>query len=136
MLACAIITRCFLDHKRIQRPIHTHNIQYQYCTLVVGQYFSIVETSELYDFLFIRSQLVPCILPERRSAFTYWEEDIPRRIDLGKSKYGGPFLKRWKILRHSFVFFSFFCHWLGFICRPWILLAKSVITVSLIHFSS
>ena len=21
----------------------------------------------------------------------YWEEDIPPRIDLGKSKYGGPF---------------------------------------------
>ena len=29
--------------------------------------------------------------PERRSAFTYWEQDIPHRIDLGKSKYGGPF---------------------------------------------
>ena len=30
-------------------------------------------------------------VPEHRSAFTYWEEDIPPRIDLGKSKYGGPF---------------------------------------------
>ena len=30
-------------------------------------------------------------VPERRSAFTYWEEDIPHRIDLGKHKYGGPF---------------------------------------------
>ena len=29
-------------------------------------------------------------VPEHRSAFTYWEEDIPPRIDLGKSKYGGP----------------------------------------------
>ena len=29
--------------------------------------------------------------PERRSAFTYWENDIPSRIDLGKEKYGGPF---------------------------------------------
>ena len=29
--------------------------------------------------------------PVRRSALTYWEEDIPSRIDLGKSKYGGPF---------------------------------------------
>ena len=28
---------------------------------------------------------------QHRSAFTYWEEDIPRRIDLGKNKYGGPF---------------------------------------------
>ena len=30
-------------------------------------------------------------VPVHRSAFTYWEEDIPRRIDLGKNKYGGPF---------------------------------------------
>ena len=29
--------------------------------------------------------------PERRSAFTYWENDMPSRIDLGKDKYGGPF---------------------------------------------
>ena len=29
--------------------------------------------------------------PARRSALTYWEEDIPSRVDLGKSKYGGPF---------------------------------------------
>ncbi len=29
--------------------------------------------------------------PVRRSAYTYWEEDMPSRIDLGKTKYGGPF---------------------------------------------
>ena len=29
--------------------------------------------------------------PERRSALTYWEEKYPSRIDLGMSKYGGPF---------------------------------------------
>ena len=29
--------------------------------------------------------------PRQRSAFTYCEDDIPSRIDLGKSKYGGPF---------------------------------------------
>ena len=29
--------------------------------------------------------------PVQRSAFTYWEEEIPSRIDLGKTKYGGPF---------------------------------------------
>ena len=29
--------------------------------------------------------------PDRRSAFTYWEEECPSRIDLGKNKYGGPF---------------------------------------------
>ena len=29
--------------------------------------------------------------PRCRSAFTYCEDDIPSRIDFGKSKYGGPF---------------------------------------------
>ena len=29
--------------------------------------------------------------PVRRSALTYWEDKVPSRIDLGKSKYGGPF---------------------------------------------
>ena len=28
---------------------------------------------------------------ERRSAFTYWEDECPSRIDIGKDKYGGPF---------------------------------------------
>ena len=27
----------------------------------------------------------------QRSAFTYWEDELPSRIDFGKSKYGGPF---------------------------------------------
>ena len=30
-------------------------------------------------------------VPEHCSTFTYWEEDIPCRIDLGKNNYGGPF---------------------------------------------
>ena len=29
--------------------------------------------------------------PQSRSAFTYCEDDLPSRIDFGKSKYGGPF---------------------------------------------
>ena len=29
--------------------------------------------------------------PENRSALTYWEEEVPSRLDLGKEKYGGPF---------------------------------------------
>ena len=29
--------------------------------------------------------------PIRRSALTYWENDYPARLDLGKEKYGGPF---------------------------------------------
>ena len=29
--------------------------------------------------------------PRQRSAFTYWEDDPPSRMDFGKIKYGGPF---------------------------------------------
>ena len=29
--------------------------------------------------------------PRNRSALTYWEQDVPSRLDLGKDKYGGPF---------------------------------------------
>ena len=29
--------------------------------------------------------------PRQRSAFTYWEDNPPSRMDLGKVKYGGPF---------------------------------------------
>ena len=29
--------------------------------------------------------------PENRSALTYWEEEAPSGLDLGKDKYGGPF---------------------------------------------
>lgn len=29
--------------------------------------------------------------PVNRSALTYWEEELPSRIDLAKSKYGGPY---------------------------------------------
>ena len=31
------------------------------------------------------------IVPVRRSAFTYCEDDIPSGLDLGKAQYGGPF---------------------------------------------
>ena len=30
-------------------------------------------------------------VPVNRSSLTYWEEGLPQRMDLGKSKYGGPF---------------------------------------------
>ena len=30
--------------------------------------------------------------PIRRSAFTYCEDELPSRLDLGKEKYGGPFI--------------------------------------------
>ena len=40
--------------------------------------------------------------PICRSAFTYCEDELPSRIDFGKSKYGGPDSQqsRWKMLKH------------------------------------
>ena len=29
--------------------------------------------------------------PLNRSALTYWEDEMPSRLDLGKLRYGGPF---------------------------------------------
>ena len=53
--------------------------------------------------------------PENRSAFTYWEEDIPSRIDLGKNKYGGPFTTEEVEDTKSFLHILFLlCTLLGF----------------------
>ena len=63
--------------------------------------------------------------PEIRSALTYWEEEAPSRIDLGKDKYGGPFTEEEveaffriipifiAIIGYSFSleFNCFFCGW-------------------------
>ena len=35
--------------------------------------------------------------PENRSALTYWEEEAPSRLDLGKEKYGGPFTEEQQV---------------------------------------
>ena len=54
--------------------------------------------------------------PENRSAFTYWENKIPSRVDLGKNKYGGPFSEEdvenvktfWRIVAVLLSTFGFF----------------------------
>ena len=59
--------------------------------------------------------------PLNRSALTYWEEDIPSRIDLGKSRYGGPFTTEQvedvktvlRLLAISTQFLFFFCSYMG-----------------------
>ena len=61
--------------------------------------------------------------PINRSAFTYWEEDIPSRIDLGKSKYGGPFtteqvedvktVLRLLVISTPLLFIAFSLNWNG-----------------------
>ena len=62
--------------------------------LLFGKSWLIIEPNPPKSFT-----LIYCVLkfaakhkaPLNRSALTYWEEDVPSRMDLGKSRYGGPF---------------------------------------------
>lgn len=45
--------------------------------------------------------------PVSRSALTYWEDEIPSRINLGKDKYGGPFTN--EQVEDVKTFFRMFC---------------------------
>ena len=54
--------------------------------------------------------------PEKRSSLTYWENRLPKRIDFGKRKYGGPFSEEdvenvktfWRIVAVLLSTFGFF----------------------------
>ena len=52
--------------------------------------------------------------PENRSAFTYWEEDIPPRIEKENMVDHSP-LKRWRTPRHFFASYCYFSLFMGFI---------------------
>ena len=54
-------------------------------------------------------------IPIRRSAFTYWEDNIPTGLDLGKRKYGGPFTT--EQVENVKSFFGIFCILLSL--GPW-----------------
>ena len=66
--------------------------------------------------------------PLNRSALTYWEEDIPSRMDLGKSRYGGPFtteqvedvktVLRLLAISTQFSLLSLFLSWHPFLSNP------------------
>ena len=56
--------------------------------------------------------------PVQRSAMTYWEEEIPRGVDLGKRKYGGPFTSEnvedvKTFFRLSFLYFIMFIYFIS-----------------------
>ena len=55
--------------------------------------------------------------PENRSALTYWEENAPSRLDLGKRKYGGPFTEEEvEDVRTFFHMLPLFIALIGFAC--------------------
>ena len=77
--------------------------------------------------------------PIYRSALTYWEEDVPSRLDLGKTKYGGPFTTKTflRILVMSFpIFVTLIACWnillLGFEAENYIY-AKKLNWEELLH---
>ena len=55
--------------------------------------------------------------PRLRSAFTFWEDSIPSRIDLGKMKYGGPFTT--EQVEDVKTFFSNTFHSFCYCCTLW-----------------
>ena len=52
--------------------------------------------------------------PVQRSSMTYWEEEIPRGVDLGKRKYGGPLTSE-KVEDVKTFFRLSFLYFIGFI---------------------
>ncbi len=70
MMTLLVVTDCCFNHYLIKEPV-THNplkLIFQVLRYAVKNKY-----------------------PRLRSAFTYWEDKPYSRIDLGKSKYGGPF---------------------------------------------
>ena len=74
--------------------------------------------------------------PENRSALTYWEEEIPSRLNLGKEKYGGPFSEEEvENVKTIFHMIPLFISMIAFGCTDevyWNIISGQVIKVSYI----
>ena len=70
--------------------------------------------------------------PENRSALTYWEEEAPSRLDLGKDKYGGPFSEEEvENVKTVFCMIPLFISMIGFGCtdeKYWKIMTGNVLT--------
>ena len=69
-LSLAMILVCTCNHCLIKEPIQQNPLTLVYKVIVYAKKNA---------------------HPRQRSAFTYCEDELPSRIDFGKSKYGGPF---------------------------------------------
>lgn len=70
LLSIALVLDFFLNHKLVQEPVTINP---------VSLIFRVLKYAAEHKF------------PQQRSALTYWENELPTRLDNGKSKYGGPF---------------------------------------------
>ena len=92
-----LVTTCFNFHylQRILSLFPVLCVCILLCTLFIfGQKVLIIEPQSTQVFRNVYRVLkfaAKHTSPVNRSAFTYWEENIPSRLDLGKSRFGGPF---------------------------------------------
>ncbi len=74
--------------------LSTASLSIALCTLFLLRHWLIIEPSGTNPLKMVFKVLKFAVKhnkPVRRSAFTYWENERPSRIDLAKAKYGGPF---------------------------------------------
>ncbi len=87
-----IITQ--LDDDILISLFSTASLSIALCTLFLLRHWLIIEpsgTNPLRTVFNVLKFAVKHNKPVRRSAFTYWENERPSRINLAKTKYGGPF---------------------------------------------
>ena len=70
LLSVGLVLDFFWSHRLIQEPVSINPVR-----LI----FRVLKYAAMHK------------LPEQRSALTYWENELPTRLDNGKTKYGGPF---------------------------------------------
>ena len=75
IISTAIVLHNVLFHRLLQSINYEHKNPYKLVYIV------------------LKHALVHDKPQKSRSAFTYWENSVPSRIDLGKQRYGGPFLE-------------------------------------------
>ena len=108
-LAIYIISGLSLSLVLVTHSFSKHKLEETHSTLINNPFKMIVEV-----LCYARKHKYP----ENRSALTYWEEEAPSRLDLGKEKYGGPFTEEEvENVKTTFRILPFFIAILGFVCN-------------------
>ena len=104
---------CFLKDKK-NYETYIFSIHFAVLVIIIVSALLIKKWTIRYNYIMNPLKVISSVLcfalknknPLKRSALTYWEETEPSRINLGKAKYGGPFLE--KDVESVKTFFSLF----------------------------
>ena len=104
---------CFLKDEN-NYDTYIFSIHFAVLVIIIVSALLIKKWTIKYNYMMNPLKLISSVLcfalknkyPLKRSALTYWEETEPSRINLGKAKYGGPFLE--KDVESVKTFFSLF----------------------------